>query len=47
MKLLYFLLGSAILIGMCQEDAAVSLTACACAFGMYFFLKKQPTTKNK
>lgn len=46
MRTLYFLLAIVILVGMCQEDYIISLTAGGCAIGMYYYFKNQEYGKN-
>lgn len=47
MKTLYVILAVALLIGMCQESAIVSLTAGGTALGMYWALSRKTTQKSR
>lgn len=47
MKTLYTVLAVIILIGMCQENYIISLTAGGCALGMYYYFKNQRQPKTK
>lgn len=46
MKTLYFILAVALLIGMCQDSALVSLTAGGTALGMYLALNRKTQTNK-
>ena len=46
MRILYTILAVVILVGMCQEDYLISLTAGGCALGMYYYLTNKKDGKT-